>query len=212
MTGIDARIKSLQEQLQFLGGDELIPGFRIQDFLNNEEKLDTSNHWILSNFSNLENTRDRSNEETVRARMLPKKRFDALEKHDRAEGQRTSNRRRQRNKFRTQGEYLALPAEETYTTRTGRGMEELTARDAMLRPDARAILDRGRPMSKDFLAQTTKVNAAKALENAFGDSAQGIKKLVANVWRAIAMDDKSFKYIKSGQKDVRSLRSTAFPS
>ena len=209
VTGVDAQIKTLQEQLQFLGGDELIPGFKIQDFLNNEEKVQ-----YFETQLNLKTTSQTLKNATgvdpikkpLRARMLAKEKglFDVLEKHDRAVAKVSEIQiaAAQRNKFRTQGEYLALPAEETYTTRTGRGMEELTARDAMLRPDARAILEGGRPMSKEVLGQTTKSNATKALKDAFGESTGGIKKLIANVWRAIAMDDKSFKYIKSGEKDI----------
>jgi hypothetical protein len=219
VTGVEAQIKTLQEQLQFLGGDELIPGFKIQDFLNNEEKVQYLES--LRDFRKLaqeiENMSGREEggvrydpsdpKFVVLAEMLAPTTTGLKPKVEqfikaRAKLSELHIAAAQRNKFRTDGKYLALPAEETYTTRTGRGMEELTARDAMLRPDARAILEGGRPMSKEVLGQTTKGNATKALKDAFGESTGGIKKLIANVWRAIAMDDKSFKYIKSGEKDI----------
>jgi hypothetical protein len=210
VTGVDAQIKTLQEQLQFLGGDELIPGFKIQDFLNNEEKVQ-----YFETQLNLKTTSQTLKNATgvdpikkpLRARMLAKEKglFDVLEKHDRAVARVSEIQiaAAQRNQFRTQGDYLALPGlPEKFTTRTARGMEELTPRDAMLRPDARVFMWKDKPMQKSVLENWPQIDAIGALGKAFGDATGAIKKLVANVWRAISMDDKSFKYIKSGQKDL----------
>ena len=113
-----------------------------------------------------------------------------------------------RRKFRTgeAGKQFMPNVEGTHTVRTDKGTEELSARDAMLRPDARDVMYEGKyPMPKDIIDHYPKDSATKTLRKALGEASATTRELISSVWRAISMDDKSFKYVKSGQKDFTKI-------
>ena len=128
----DPKILSLREQLEFLGGDEMMKGFKAQRYLNREETIDYLENLLTyrKENQNLANKLGVDPEKKpLRARMLAREVGVDMQSHENAlqNISKYQNIAIERAKFRIQGgdnDILYMPGENTYA----RPLEEILER------------------------------------------------------------------------------------